>query len=91
MAEALAVVGLVSSIVQFVDFGTKIIRRLEEFTSNAGDVPKTFRSIQAQLPLSFKDSGSCKMPLPLRLLRVISLTLTRWENKNVGRRTHRLA
>src|SRR5438045_2879287 len=51
MAEALAVVGLVSSIVQFVDFGTKIIRRLEEFTSNAGDVPKTFRSIQAQLPL----------------------------------------
>jgi len=51
MAEALAVIGLVSSIVQFIDFGTKIIRRLEEFTSNAADVPKTFRSIQAQLPL----------------------------------------
>lgn len=51
MAEALAVIGLVSSIVQFVDFGTKVIHRLEEFTSNAGDVPKTFRSIQAQLPL----------------------------------------
>ncbi len=30
MAEALAVIGLVSAIVQFVDFGSKIVERLQD-------------------------------------------------------------
>lgn len=42
MAEAIAVVSLVSTIVQLVDFGTKLIK----------DVPLSFRSIKSQLPLA---------------------------------------
>jgi hypothetical protein len=34
MAEALAIAGFVSSIVQFVDFSSKIVHRLNEFHSS---------------------------------------------------------
>jgi hypothetical protein len=51
MAEALAIVGLVSSIVQFVDFGSKIVHRLSEFHSTLEEVPKSFRDIKIELPL----------------------------------------
>ena len=51
MAEALAAVGLASAIVQFIDFGTKVVNRLSVFPSKVGDVPETFRLIKVQLPL----------------------------------------
>ena len=51
MAEALAIVGLVSAIVQFVDFGGKIMERLNEFNSDIQEVPKTFQAVKVQLPL----------------------------------------
>jgi uncharacterized coiled-coil protein SlyX len=51
MAEALALVGLVSSIIQFVDFGTKVIHRLNEFQCTVTEVPKSFRDVKNQLPL----------------------------------------
>jgi N-terminal domain on NACHT_NTPase and P-loop NTPases len=51
MAEAFAIVGLASAIVQFVDFSTKIIQRLDEFKSRVGEVPQTFRDLKIQLPL----------------------------------------
>jgi hypothetical protein len=51
MAEALAIVGLVSAIVQFVDFGGKVLERLNEFNSDLHEVPKTFQAISTQLPL----------------------------------------
>jgi hypothetical protein len=51
MAEALAIVGLVSAIVQFIDFGAKIVERLNEFNSDVHEVPKTFQAIEVQLPL----------------------------------------
>ncbi|KAF1939184.1 hypothetical protein EJ02DRAFT_504930 [Clathrospora elynae] len=51
MAEGLAVVGVVASIVQIVDFSTKVIRRLEEFHSAAGEIPKSFRHINTELPV----------------------------------------
>jgi hypothetical protein len=51
MAEALAIVGLVSSIVQFVDFSLKIVHRLNEFHSSLDEVPKSFRDIKIELPL----------------------------------------
>ena len=51
MAEALAILGLVSAIVQFVDFGAKIVERLDEFNSDIHEVPKTFQAIEVQLPL----------------------------------------
>jgi hypothetical protein len=51
MAEALAIAGLVSVIVQFIDFGSKIIERLDEFKSNVKNVPKSFQDIKAEIPL----------------------------------------
>jgi hypothetical protein len=51
MAEAVAVLGLVSAIVQLVDFSSKVIHRLHEFTSATTDVPDSFQSIKVQLPL----------------------------------------
>jgi hypothetical protein len=52
MAEAVAVTSLLSSIVQLVDFGTKLIDRLNEFASATEDVPLCFRSVKSQLPLA---------------------------------------
>jgi len=51
MAEFLAIVGLVSSIVQFVDFSSKIVHRLNEFHSSFDEVPKSFRDVKIELPL----------------------------------------
>ena len=52
MAEAVAVISLLSSIVQLVDFGTKLVDRLNEFTSATEDVPLSFRSIKSQSPFA---------------------------------------
>jgi hypothetical protein len=51
MAEGLAVVGVVASIIQLVDFSTKVIGRLEEFHSAAGEIPKSFRHLNTELPI----------------------------------------
>ena len=51
MAEALAVVGIVASIIQLVDFSTAVLARLDDFQSNVGEIPKTFRHIKVELPL----------------------------------------
>ena len=51
MAEALAIVGLVSAIAQFVDFGLKIVERLQDFHSSVNEVPKAFRDVRVELPL----------------------------------------
>jgi hypothetical protein len=51
MAEALVVVGTVASIVQLVDFGSKVLLRLNEFQSSIGEIPKSFQHIKAELPV----------------------------------------
>jgi hypothetical protein len=51
MAEALAVIGVVASIVQLVDFSSKVLVRLDEFQSSLGEIPKSFRHIKAELPV----------------------------------------
>ncbi len=51
MAEAWAVVSIVSSIVQLVDFTTKVVSRLNEFRSDTDDVPKTLSHLKAELTL----------------------------------------
>ena len=48
--DPITAIGLASAIITFVDFGSKVIRRLEEL-SEAGDVPKAFREIKTRLPL----------------------------------------
>ena len=51
MAEALAVVGVVASIVQLVDFGSKVLHRLNDFQSSVGDIPKAFQHVKVELPI----------------------------------------
>jgi hypothetical protein len=51
MAEALAVVSVVASIIQLLDFSTKVVSRLNEFYSDAKEVPKSFRHVKTELPL----------------------------------------
>lgn len=51
MAEALAIVGVVASIVQLVDFSTRVVSRLDEFYTVAKEVPKSFHGIKTELPL----------------------------------------
>jgi N-terminal domain on NACHT_NTPase and P-loop NTPases len=51
MAEALAVVGVVSSIVGLVDFGSKILHRLNDFQSSRGEIPESFKHIKEEFPI----------------------------------------
>ncbi|MCJ1252082.1 hypothetical protein MMC30_009320 [Trapelia coarctata] len=47
----LAAIGLASAIIQFVDFGTKVLHRFYEFQKRAGEVPAVFHNLQLRLPL----------------------------------------
>jgi hypothetical protein len=51
MAEALAVAGVVANIVQLVDFGSKVLDRLNDYHSSLGEVPKVFKNIKDELPI----------------------------------------
>jgi hypothetical protein len=51
MAEALAIVSVIASIVQLVDFSTRVVSRLDEFYSVAKEIPKSFRHVKTELPL----------------------------------------
>lgn len=51
MAEALAVVGIVANIIQVVDSGSRVLKRLEEYQSKLGEIPEAFRHIKAELPV----------------------------------------
>ena len=51
MAEALATIGVVATIVQLVHFGRRVLRRLEDCHSNFGAVPKTFQHVHTELPV----------------------------------------
>ncbi|KAF2183993.1 TPR-like protein [Zopfia rhizophila CBS 207.26] len=50
MVEALAAVSIVANIIQIVDFGSRIVKRLEEYQSKLGETPEAFRHIKAELP-----------------------------------------
>jgi hypothetical protein len=51
MAEALAIVGLVSSIAQLVSFSSKIVHQLHELHDSLDEVPSPLRDIKIELPL----------------------------------------
>ena len=51
MAEVLAVVGVVASIVGLVEFGFKVVDRINEFQSNCGEIPESFKHVKADLPI----------------------------------------
>ncbi|MCJ1380713.1 hypothetical protein MMC17_003821 [Xylographa soralifera] len=51
MADPFTIVGLVATIIQLVDFGTKLILRLREASERIGEVPAGFADISIRLPL----------------------------------------
>lgn len=51
MAEGIAALGLASAILSFIEFGAKVIKRLDEFKANVTDLPQSFLHISNQLPL----------------------------------------
>ena len=57
--DPLSAIGLASSIIQFVDFGLKVAKRLDELNSS-GNVPKSLQSISTQLPLLLNALGRIK-------------------------------
>ncbi|KAN0082303.1 P-loop containing nucleoside triphosphate hydrolase protein [Elaphomyces granulatus] len=61
MAEALAVVGMVSSIVGLVDFGSKVLHRLNDFQSSCGEIPETFKHVKAELPILLETLDQTKV------------------------------
>jgi N-terminal domain on NACHT_NTPase and P-loop NTPases len=61
MAEALAVVGVVSSIVGLVDFGSKVLHRLNDFQSSRGEIPETFKHVKEELPILLETLNQTKL------------------------------
>lgn len=51
MAETVGVVSFVSSILQLVDFGTKVVKQLHEFLHCVDEIPGSLRDITLELPL----------------------------------------
>lgn len=51
MAEVLAVVGVVASIAQLVDFGSRVLSRLNDFHSSLGEIPQVFQHVKTELPI----------------------------------------
>jgi hypothetical protein len=60
MGEALAVVGVVASIVQLVDFSSKVLHRLNDFRSSREELPKIFESVKAELPILLETLNQTK-------------------------------
>ena len=51
MAEAVALLGLISSIAQLVDFGSTVISRLADYQRTVSGTPKIFKALGTNLPL----------------------------------------
>jgi len=51
MAEVLAVVGIAANIGSLVDFGIRVLERLEQYQSTLAEIPEAFRHIKAELPV----------------------------------------
>ncbi|EMD62371.1 hypothetical protein COCSADRAFT_27880 [Bipolaris sorokiniana ND90Pr] len=51
MVEGPAVIGAVASITQLIDFSAKVIIRLKDFHSLAGELPTSLRHVSSKLPV----------------------------------------
>ena len=51
MAEVIAVIGLASALLSFVDFGSKVVRQLRQLENDISDSPQVFQSVRIRLPL----------------------------------------
>ena len=80
MAEVIALVGLVATISQLLDYGITVTQRLNEFMTNVHDLPPSFAHINSRLPLIMAtvsnlrkraDSGEFPLETEPHLKRVI--------------------
>jgi N-terminal domain on NACHT_NTPase and P-loop NTPases len=69
MAEVFAIVSIVSNIAQLVDFGSKVISRLNEFQSSVKETPKTFRQIKTEIPLLVDNLSKTKEAIDAGLIK----------------------
>jgi hypothetical protein len=53
MAEVITVVAVVSSIVQLVDFTSKVVARLNDIQLGTKDIPKSLQHLKTELPILF--------------------------------------
>lgn len=51
MAEAIAAIGLIANVAQFIELGTRVARRLDEMRLAVDEAPRVFRPVQSQVPL----------------------------------------
>jgi hypothetical protein len=51
MAEAIAIVGVVASIAQLIDFSATVVNRLQKFHSDVRELPESLRHIRTELPI----------------------------------------
>ncbi|KAK5351581.1 hypothetical protein LTR61_004931 [Exophiala xenobiotica] len=51
MAEAIAVIGVTASVVQLVEISTKLIIRINEFSSSMDKCPRLFHDLKVRLPI----------------------------------------
>jgi hypothetical protein len=59
--DPLSAIGLASAVVQFIDFGLKVAKRLDEFNSaNAGEMPKSLTVVGTLIPLLTNALGRIK-------------------------------
>lgn len=58
MAEAIAAIGLVHTIIDLAEFGRKVVKRLNEFKNNVQDLPEAFQHIGNQLPILMRIANS---------------------------------
>lgn len=49
--DPVSAIGVAAAIVQFVDLGTKFVKRLKDYSSAASEIPKSLQHISNQLPL----------------------------------------
>ena len=60
MAEALAIVGLASSIITFVDAAQKVISRLKDYWESGRELPKAYANIRNQLAFMVQEVEEMK-------------------------------
>ena len=60
MAEALAIIGLASSIITFVDAAQKVISRLKDYWESGRELPKAYANVSNQLAFMVQEVEEMK-------------------------------
>lgn len=67
--DPLSAIGLAAAVCQFIEFGFRVVNRLEEFSSkNPGEVPRSLQAITTQLPLLLNSLSRIKTDSEIKKL-----------------------